>query len=154
MKIFSHTMRAGEMGIQWFPFSRLKGNSVLNIHVLLCRDGRYDPQRREMYARRRQMKRNNKFQKLSLWGALGGLALLGNTIAWSRSTSQPPSLNGKLRRQESQQSAASSSYAVRAIEESVSGTVSGRILYSGKPVQPKRFRSEERRVGKEWRARG
>src|SRR5439155_19496422 len=45
------------------------------------------------------------------------------------STSQPPSLNGKLRRQESQQSAASSSYAVRAIEESVSGTVSGRILY-------------------------
>ena len=127
------------MGIQWFPFSRLKGNSVLNIHVLLCRDGRYDPQRREMYARRRQMKRNNKFQKLSLWGALGGLALLGNTIAWSRSTSQPPSLNGKLRRQESQQSAASSSYAVRAIEESVSGTVSGRILYRGKPVQPKRF---------------
>src|SRR5207249_3868620 len=82
MKIFSHTMRAGEMGIQWFPFSRLKGNSVLNIHVLLCRDGRYDPQRREMYARRSQMKRNNKFQKLSLWGALGGLALLGNTIAW------------------------------------------------------------------------
>src|SRR5439155_23179758 len=90
---------------------------------------RYDPQRQEMYARRRQMKRNNNFQKLRLWGALDGLALLGNTIAWSRSTSQPPSLNGKLRRQESQQSAASSSYAVRAIEESVSGTVSGRILY-------------------------
>ena len=37
------------MGIQWFPFSRLKGNSVLNIHVRFCRDGRYDPQRREMY---------------------------------------------------------------------------------------------------------
>ena len=85
------------------------------------------------------MKRNNKFQKLSLWGALGGLVLLGNTIAWSRSTSRPAVTEWQAASPRESQSAASSGYVVRAIEESVSGTISGRILYSGKPVPPKRY---------------
>jgi hypothetical protein len=90
-------------------------------------------------ARSNQMKRNNEFQKLSLWGGLGVLALLGSTIAWSRSTFRPAAPEWQAASARESQSAASSGYVVRAIEESVSGTISGRILYSGKPVPPKRF---------------
>jgi hypothetical protein len=90
-------------------------------------------------ARRSQMTRNSKFRKLSLWGGLPALALLGSTIAWSRSPSHPAAPEGLAAPGRESQSAASSSYVVRTIEESVSGTISGRILYSGKPVVPKRF---------------
>jgi len=86
--------------------------------------------------RRSQMTRNNKFQKLSLWGGLGALALLGSTIAW---TSHPAAPEWQAASARESQSAASSSYVVRTVEESVTGTISGRILYSGKPVLPKRF---------------
>ncbi len=85
------------------------------------------------------MTRNNKFRKLSLWGGLGALGLLGSTIAWSRSTSHPAAPERQAASVSESQSAASSSYVVRTIEESVIGTISGRILYSGKPVLPKRF---------------
>jgi hypothetical protein len=90
-------------------------------------------------ARRSQVTRNNKFQKLSLWGGLGALALLGSTIAWTRSTSHPAAPEWQAASARDSQSAASSNYVVRTLEESVTGTISGRILYSGKPVLPKRF---------------
>ena len=89
--------------------------------------------------RKTQMTRNNRFRKLSLWGGLGALALLGSTIAWSRSTSHPAAPAWKAASGGESQSAASPGYMVRTIEESVSGTISGRIQYSGKPVLPKRF---------------
>jgi hypothetical protein len=85
------------------------------------------------------MMRNNKFQKLSLWGGLGALALLGSTIVWSRSTSPLAAPEPQAAPAIESQSAAPSGYAVRAIGESEAGTISGRILYSGKPVLPKRF---------------
>jgi hypothetical protein len=85
------------------------------------------------------MTRNTKFQKLSLWGGLGALALLGSTIAWSRSTSHPAAPEWQAAPARESQSAASSNYVVRTIEESITGTISGRILYNGKPVPPKRF---------------
>lgn len=88
--------------------------------------------------RRNQVIRNNEFWKLSLWGGLGALALLGSTVAWSRSRSNPASEWRAAMARESQ-SATPSGYVVRAMEESVTGTISGRILYSGKPVLPKRF---------------
>lgn len=84
------------------------------------------------------MTRNHKFRKLSLGGGLGALALLGSTLAWSGSTSPPAAPQWQAPASGSQ-SAAASSYVVRTIEESVAGTISGRILYSGKPVVPKRF---------------
>ena len=85
------------------------------------------------------MTRNNKLRKLSFCGGLGALALLGSTIAWSRSTSHPPAPEPQTVSVSGSQSAASSSYVVRTIEESASGAISGRILYNGKPVVPKRF---------------
>ena len=85
------------------------------------------------------MTRNNKFRRLSLTGGLGALALLGSTIAWSRSTSHPAAPEGQAASASGSQSAASSGYVVRAIEQSTTGAISGRILYNGKPVVPKRF---------------
>ena len=85
------------------------------------------------------MTRNNKFQKLSLWGGLGALALLGGTIAWSRSASHPAAPAWQAASPKVPQSATPYSYVVRPIEGSATGTISGRILYSGKPVPPKRF---------------
>jgi Polysaccharide lyase family 4, domain II len=85
------------------------------------------------------MTRNNEFWKLSLFGGLGTLALLGSTITGSRSTSYLAAPEWQPASARESQSAASSSYVVRTIEESSSGTISGRILYSGKPVLPKRF---------------
>ncbi len=89
--------------------------------------------------RRTQIMGNNEFRKLSLWGALVALALLGSTVAWSRSTARPGTPERQAASVSESQSAASSSYVVRTIEESVTGTISGRILYNGKPVLPKRF---------------
>jgi len=80
---------------------------------------------------------NNEFRKLSL--GLGALALVGSTVAWSRSTSHPAASERQAVLASESQSAASSSYVVRTIEESATGAISGRILYSGKPVLPKRF---------------
>ncbi len=85
------------------------------------------------------MTKNNKFQKLSLWGGLGALAVLGTSVGWSRSMSHPAAAEWQAASARESQSAASSSYVVRTIEESVTGTISGQILYSGKPVPPKRF---------------
>lgn len=85
------------------------------------------------------MTRNYKFRKLSLWGGLGGLALLVSTVAWSRSTSYPAALEWRAALARESQSTTSSSYVVRTIEDSVAGTISGRILYTGKPVLPKRY---------------
>jgi hypothetical protein len=89
--------------------------------------------------RRIQMTGNGTFRKMSVWAGLGALALLGSTIAWSRSTSHPAAPEPLAAPASESQSAASSGYAVRAIGESDAGTISGRILYSGKPVLPKRF---------------
>jgi plastocyanin len=89
--------------------------------------------------RRIQMKRSGEVRATSAWVALGALALLGSTIAWGRSTSHPAAPEWRAALARESQSAAPSSYAVRTIEESVAGTISGRILYSGKPVLPKRF---------------
>ena len=82
---------------------------------------------------------NETFRKMSVRAGLGTLALLGGTVGWSRSTShlaapEPQAVSASESRQ-----GASSGYAVRAIGESDAGTISGRILYSGKPVLPKRF---------------
>lgn len=90
-------------------------------------------------ARRTQIMGNNEFRKLSLWGALVALALLGSTVAWSRSPSHLTTAERQAASASESQSAASSGYAVRTIRESDAGTISGRILYSGKPVLPKRF---------------
>jgi Polysaccharide lyase family 4, domain II len=90
-------------------------------------------------ARRTQIMGNNEFRKLSLWGALVALSLLGSTIAWSRSTSHPTASEGQAASASGSQSAASSGYVVRTIEQSTTGAISGRILYNGKPVVPKRF---------------
>jgi plastocyanin len=89
--------------------------------------------------RRTQMTGNGTFRKTSVWTGLGALALLGSTIAWSRSTPHPAAPETLAAPESKSQSAASSGYAVRAIGESDAGTISGRILYSGKPVLPKRF---------------
>lgn len=85
------------------------------------------------------MTRYRKFRKLSLCGGLGVLALLGSTLAWSRSTSHPAVPERQAPSASESKSSASSSYVVRTIEESAKGTISGRILYNGKPVLPKRF---------------
>lgn len=85
------------------------------------------------------MTRNNKFRKLGPWGGLGVLALLGSTIAWSRSGAHPAAPEWQAASARESQPAMSSSYVVRTIEESATGTISGRIFYSGKPVLPKRF---------------
>ena len=85
------------------------------------------------------MTRNNKFRKLSLWGGLGALALLGSTVTWSRSTSHPAAPKWQVASVSESQSAPSSGYVARTIEDSASGAISGRILYKGKPVVPKRF---------------
>jgi len=86
---------------------------------------------------RSHIMRNNEFRKLSLVA----LALLGSTVAWSRSTPRPgaPEPQAASVSASASQSTASSSYVVRTVEESVTGTISGRILYNGKPVLPKRF---------------
>ena len=89
--------------------------------------------------RRRQIMGNKEFRKLSLWGALVALALLGSTVAWSRSTPLPGAPEPQAASATESQPTASSSYVVRTVEESVTGTISGRILYNGKPVLPKRF---------------
>jgi len=78
---------------------------------------------------------NNEFRKLSLVA----LALLGSTVAWSRSTPRPGAPEPQGASAAASQPTASSSYVVRTVEESVTGTISGRILYNGKPVLPKRF---------------
>jgi polysaccharide lyase family 4-like protein len=85
------------------------------------------------------MMKNNRFRKLSLCSGLGALALMGSTFAWSRSTSYSTAPAWQAAPGGESQSAASSRYTVRTIEESASGTISGRIQYSGKPVLPKRF---------------
>jgi hypothetical protein len=85
------------------------------------------------------MTRNNKLQKLSLCGGLGALGLLGSTMAWSLSTSHPAAPERQAASARESQSAVSTGYVVRTIEDSASGTISGRILYNGKPVVPKRF---------------
>jgi hypothetical protein len=85
------------------------------------------------------MARNNKFRKLSLWCGLAALALMVSTAAWSRSTSHPAAPEWRAAPARESQSATSAGYVVRTIEESVTGTISGRILYSGKPVLPKRY---------------
>jgi hypothetical protein len=89
--------------------------------------------------RRTQMTGNGTFRKMSVWAGLGALVLLGGTVGWSRSTSHPVAPEPLAAPASESQSAASSGYAVRAIGESDAGTISGRILYSGKPVLPKRF---------------
>ena len=89
--------------------------------------------------RRTQMTGNGKFRKMSVWAGLCTLALLGGTVGWSRSTSHLAAPEPQAAPASESQSAASSGYAVRAIGESDAGTISGRILYSGKPVLPKRF---------------
>ena len=89
--------------------------------------------------RRRQIMGNKEFRKLSLWGALVALALLGSTVAWSRSTPRPGAPEPQAASATESHPTASSSYVVRTVEESVTGTISGRILYNGKPVLPKRF---------------
>jgi hypothetical protein len=85
------------------------------------------------------MTRNNKLRKLSLCVGLGTLALLGTTIAWSRSTSHSVSPERQGASASEPQSSAPTGYVVRAIEQSTTGAISGRILYNGKPVLPKRF---------------
>ena len=82
---------------------------------------------------------NGKFRKMSVWAGLGTLALLGVTVGWSRSTSHLAAPEPQAAPASESRPAASSGYAVRPIGESDSGTISGRILYSGKPVLPKRF---------------
>ncbi len=89
--------------------------------------------------RRTQIMENKEFRKLSLWGALVAVALLGSTIAWSRSTSHPVSPEPQGASASESQSSAPTGYVVRAIEQSTAGAISGRILYDGKPVLPKRF---------------
>src|SRR5436190_19133077 len=74
-------------------------------------------------ARRTQIMGNNEFRKLSLWGALVALALLGSTVAWSRSTAHPGTPERQAASVSKSQSAASSSYVVRTIEDSVTGTI-------------------------------
>ena len=86
------------------------------------------------------MTRNHKFRRLSLRGGLGALALLGSTIAWSRSTSHPVSPERQGASASESQSSAPTGYVVRTIEESATGAISGRILYNGGPVVPKRFK--------------
>src|SRR5947209_7515933 len=83
--------------------------------------------------------RSNKLSKLILCGGLGGLALLGSSIAWSRSTSHPVSPERQGASANESQSSAPTGYVVRTIEQSTTGAISGRILYNGKPVLPKRF---------------
>src|SRR5438874_9303642 len=94
---------------------------------------------RDVTARRAEMTSNNKLRKLSLCGGLGALALLGSTMAWSRSTSHPVSPERQGASASESQSSAPTGYVVRTVEESATGTISGRILYNGKPVVPKRF---------------
>ncbi len=89
---------------------------------------------------RAEMTRNNKLRKLSLCGGLGALALLGSTMAWSRSTPHPAAPERQAVTASESQSAGPSSYVVRAIEQSTTGAISGRILYNGKPVAPKLFK--------------
>ena len=85
------------------------------------------------------MTRNNKFRRRSLGSGLGALALLGSTIAWSRSTAHPASPERQSASASESQSSAPAGYVVLTIEQSTTGAISGRILYSGKPVLPKRF---------------
>jgi hypothetical protein len=107
---------------------------VLKVELQFLKDRGYGRS-----PRRTQMTGNGSFRKMSVWAGLGVLALLGSTIAWSRSTTHPAAPEWQAASASESQSAASSSYVVRTIEESVTGTISGRILYSGKPVLPKRF---------------
>src|SRR5438067_12133047 len=94
---------------------------------------------RDVTARRAEMTRNHKFRRLSLRGGLGALALLGSTMAWSRSTSHPVSPERQGASASESQSSAPTGYVVRTVEESATGTISGRILYNGKPVVLKRY---------------
>lgn len=55
------------------------------------------------------------------------LSVLGGYASSAKENSGPPP------------QAASSGYMVRATDEATAGTISGKILYSGKPVLPKRF---------------
>src|SRR5207237_6936968 len=94
---------------------------------------------RDVTARRAEMTSNNKLRKLSLCGGLGALALLGSTMAWSRSTSHPVSPERQGASASESQSSAPTGYVVRTVEESATGTIYGRILYNGKADVPRRF---------------
>jgi hypothetical protein len=85
------------------------------------------------------MTRENKLRKLSLFAGLGPLVLFGSTIAWSRPSSHLAAPEPQAASANGAPSASSSGYEVRTIEQSTAGVISGRILYSGKPVLPKRF---------------
>ncbi len=61
---------------------------------------------------------NNEFRKLSLWGGLVTLALLGSTVAWSRSTSHPVPPERQGASASESQSSAPIGYVVRTIEQS------------------------------------
>jgi plastocyanin len=65
--------------------------------------------------------------KFSLCFALILLAALAGYTSLAKENSGPPL------------QAASSGYTVRTIDEATAGTISGKILYGGKPVLPKRF---------------
>lgn len=83
--------------------------------------------------------RDEKFLRMSASLTLGILALLGGTSDWGRWTSHAATREPQAGSATEPQTAASSHYVVQAVEESAAGTISGKILYTGKPVLPKRF---------------
>jgi plastocyanin len=83
--------------------------------------------------------RDKKFRKMNASVALGILALLGGTADWGRWASHAATREPQAGSATEPQTAGSSHYVVQAVEESAAGMISGRILYTGKPVVPKRF---------------
>jgi hypothetical protein len=83
--------------------------------------------------------RDEKFLRMNASLVLGILAFLGGTGSWGRSASDAAMREPQAASATESPTAASSHYVVQAVEESAAGTISGKILYTGKPVLPKRF---------------
>lgn len=69
----------------------------------------------------------------------GALVLLGALAGYGGSTHGKPGPQSQDGLTGEPRLGVHTSYVVRAIDEATTGTISGRILYSGKPVLPKRF---------------
>jgi plastocyanin len=77
--------------------------------------------------------------RMNAYLVLGILAFFGGTGGWGGSASDAAVGAPQAVSPSASSTTGSSHYVVQAVENSTAGTISGRILYTGKPVVPKRY---------------